>query len=304
MTETQLSKESKNDLRSILAGDKFREQIALSLPAHMKPERFARIALTALTRTPKLMECTKESVLKCCMELSSFGLEPDGRRAHLIPYGKECTLILDWKALVELAKRSGQVKSWRAEKVCDNDKFSYINGVVSHEIDFRKPRGNAYCFYSDITLADGTHDYEVLHMDDINFIKSKSRAASSGPWKDFPDEMAKKSCIRRHSKRITLSPEFHDALDKDHDRYDDIRTVRNVTPAPPVPNILPAGPIVEEKKPGPAAQFWLWCESHNFAPKDVYRWLVANNHVGSADDELSDSEVEKINRDELSASMP
>jgi hypothetical protein len=39
---------------------------------------------------------------KALLDLSTFGLEPDGRRAHLIPFGDEVQLILDYKRLVEL----------------------------------------------------------------------------------------------------------------------------------------------------------------------------------------------------------
>ena len=42
-------------------------------------------------------------------------------RAHLIPYGNEVTLILDYKGLLELVRRSGDVVSIRSELVCEND---------------------------------------------------------------------------------------------------------------------------------------------------------------------------------------
>lgn len=241
-----------NDLRSILSSDKFKEQIALALPSHCTADRFARVALTAINKTPKLLDCTRESVLSCMMTCSQFGIEPDGRLAHLIPFGKECTIIFDYKSLIALAKRSGQVKSWRADKVCENDKFTYVNGVVSHEIDFRNPRGKAYCFYSDVTLNDGSHDYEVMHMDEIEFIRSKSRSGTSGPWREWFDEMAKKSCIRRHSKRLTLSPEFHDALEKDGDKLDE-RNMRNVTPGNVGTVYDPFKPLEQPKPEEPPA---------------------------------------------------
>lgn len=260
MNETALSKE-KNDLRSVLGGDKFKEQIALALPSHMKPERFARIALTALTKTPKLLDCTKESVLKCCMDLSSFGLEPDGRRAYLIPYGKECTLIVSYIGLIELAKRSGDVAKWVPQTVCEKDDFTWDNGEVDHKINFREDRGRVQCVYSKVTFKDGTTDVEVMTLDECNAVRDRSRA-KDGPWKTDYIAMCLKTAIRRHSKRMTLSSEFVEAMERDDDPIDAGRGMRNVTPtntgimdpfaAPPPPEALEevAGkPIIDADDP-------------------------------------------------------
>ena len=99
----------------------FRDQVARALPKHLTPDRFLRVALTALLKTPKLATCTPESVTQCLLSCSQMGLEPDGRRAHLIPYGNACTLIIDYKGIVELAMRSGLVANLHADTVCENE---------------------------------------------------------------------------------------------------------------------------------------------------------------------------------------
>ena len=201
----QLAKPAK-DIRSMLQSDTFKEQVALSLPAHLTPDRFARVALTALTRTPKLMECTRESLLRCLMDCSSLGLEPNGRDAHLIPYKTECTLIIDYKGLIALARRSGDVALFRAELVKEADEFSYENGVVSHRINWRSDRGKLQAVYSHVRFHDGTEDYEPMTLAEVEAVRKRSRAGGSGPWMTDFEEMAKKTAIRRHSKRLTLSP--------------------------------------------------------------------------------------------------
>lgn len=253
---TSITKEPKKDLRSILASDQFREQVAMSLPRHMKPERFARIALTALTKNPKLLECTKESVLKCCMDLSGFGLEPDGRRAYLIPYGKEATLIVSYIGLIELAKRNGDVAKWVPQTVCEKDHFIWDNGEIDHKINFREDRGNVQCVYSKVTFKDGTTDVEVMTLDECNAVRDRSRA-KDGPWKTDYIAMCLKTTIRRHSKRMTLSSEFVDAMDRDDDLID-VKVERNVTPttgpvanpfdAPPHPEALEM-PVIDADNP-------------------------------------------------------
>ncbi len=244
---------TKNDIRSFLAGDKFKEQIALALPRHISPDRFARVALTALTRTPKLMDCTRESLLKCLMDCSALGLEPDGRHAHLIPYGKDCTLICDWKGLVALARRSGKVALWGREVGKEADTFGWDNGIVSRGINWRGDRGKAQCYYSHVRSNDGTDDYEVMTMEEVKAIQKRSRAGSSGPWVTDFDEMARKTVLRRHSKRITLSPEFADALERDDDRIVERHVTGRTIPAN-VPALSPAKKEQDDFIPEPAAQ--------------------------------------------------
>jgi recombination protein RecT len=115
---TELTNEKPRDIKSIIASPAMQQQFAAALPKHLSPERFGRIAITALSRTPKLRECTQESVFKCLLDLSAMGLEPDARHAHLIPYGKECTLVIDYKGLVALVRRSGEVAKIHADVVC------------------------------------------------------------------------------------------------------------------------------------------------------------------------------------------
>lgn len=220
---TQLTESPKRQLtiRDHLTSDRFREQVSAALPKHLTAERFARVALTALNRTPKLMECTQESLFACLLDLSALGLEPDGRRAHLIPYGRTCTLIIDYKGIAELAMRSGAVSSIHADKVCENDDFDYDRGQLTrHKIDFRKPRGNAFAYYALVRLKDGTEKCEVMTKEEVDAIRKRSKSSGSGPWVTDYDEMAKKTVFKRASKWIPLSPEIRDAIQKDDEEHE------------------------------------------------------------------------------------
>lgn len=215
-----------------LSGDYFKQQVALCLPKHLTADRFVRVALSALTRIPKLGQCTPESVIKCMMTCSELGLEPDGRRAHLIPFGKECTLIIDYKGLVELAKRSGDVSNIHAQIVCERDVFDYNTGEVTHKIDFKNDRGTMYAVYTVIKFKDGGQHTEIMTKKDVDRIRARSRAKDSGPWVTDYDEMAKKTVFRRASKWVVLSPEIQDALDKDADPLPSVSTAALVSEAP------------------------------------------------------------------------
>jgi recombination protein RecT len=217
-------------IRSELEGERFKLAIAKALPKHLTPDRFIRVALTAITKTPKLADCDQYSFFNALLTLSQLGIEPDGRRAHLIPFDNrkrgvtEVQLLLDYKGLVELAMRTGLISSIHADIVCDKDTFEYDRGELkAHKINFREPRGEMYAAYALCRFKDGTESCQVMAKSDIDGIRSRSRAGNSGPWVTDYNEMAKKTVFRRLSKWLPLSPEYRDAIEADADTVEDAK---------------------------------------------------------------------------------
>ncbi len=208
------------DIKSLIVSAEAKKQFSAALPKHLKPDRFIRIALTALNKNPKLLACTKESLFSCLLDLSQLGLEPDGRKAHLIPYGDKCTLIIDYKGLVELARRSREIADIHADVVYDNDFFEYSfgsEGKLEHKPTL-KEKGNARAAYSFVRLKDGSSSYEVMNIEEIEAIHKRSKAGTSGPWVTDWAEMAKKTVFRRHSKWLPVASEYIQlANEKDYD---------------------------------------------------------------------------------------
>lgn len=209
-----------------------------ALPKVCTPERFARVALTCLKKDSKLMAAIqtqggRATVAAAFMKCAELGIEPDGRRAYLIPYQNKKTneytveLIIDYKGIVELAMRSGYVANIHADKVCENDEFEYnIGNIEKHRIDFRKSRGEAYAYYAIVTFKDGTRKCEVMNKDEIDAVKKRSSAWEAWekwkkpcPWNTDYDEMAKKTVFKRLSKWIPQSPEMRQAIDYDDEDY-------------------------------------------------------------------------------------
>jgi len=204
-------------IKDRLSSDAFRCEIAKALPEHLTPERFIRVALTALNRVPKLQQCTQMSLFRCMLDCSALGLEPDGRRAYLIPYGKECTLIISYMGLIELCKRNGYVSNVYAALVYENDFFEYDLGTerqITHK-PVLKDRGEVLGGYSVVSFKNGERDFEFMSVEEINAIRDRSKAGQSGPWMTDWGEMAKKTTIRRLLKRQILSPEIMDQIEKE-----------------------------------------------------------------------------------------
>jgi recombination protein RecT len=210
------------DIRTYIQSDAVKKQIAMVLPKHLTADVMARVVCTAILKTPRLAECRIESLLQAIMLLSQFGMLPDGRNAHLVPYFNtkancfDCQPIIDWKGKVARASENG-LKNIAVDVVCFNDKFSRkrtSNGLeFEHEIYFRSPdRGEVFAAY--VTWKKGDEfDGEVMSMLEINNIRKRSKSPDKGPWQTDWNEMAKKTVVHRASKRWPLDAAFKEAIE-------------------------------------------------------------------------------------------
>lgn len=217
---TQLQKQA-TEVRSLLNSDAIKTQIAKALPKICTPDKFMRVAMTAVTKNPKIAESTQETLMSCLLDCAQLGIEPDGRRAHLIPFNNrkkgivECQLIIDYKGLVELVRRSGEVATLHADKVCEHDNFVYNAGKVEkHVIDFKKPRGKVYAFYAYAEMKDGSQQSEVMTVEEVEKIRQASNGKNSSPWSQHFDEMGKKTVFRRLSKWLPMATEVMAKIDE------------------------------------------------------------------------------------------
>ena len=112
-----------------------KEQVAKALPNADDASRFMRCVITACNKNPKLWDCTKESVASVILQAAQWGLMPDGHHAHLIPYGNDATLQFDYKGILALVMRSGEVAHIHADIVCQNDKYRFNLGKVENFVD-------------------------------------------------------------------------------------------------------------------------------------------------------------------------
>lgn len=229
-------------VKALLTTDKFRHAVGQALPKHLTTERFLQVALTCMNKTPDLALCSQESLFAALLTLSSLGLEPDGRRAHLIPFGKTVTLIIDYKGLVELIMRAGEVAKLHADVVCENDQFEYNLGAIEfHRIDFRKPRGQPYAAYALAGLKNGAVMSAVMTRDEIEGIRKRSRTGQNGPWVTDWAEMAKKTVFRRLAKWLPLSADLRTKVEAD-DTDDALDTVTTTVDGPRLELPAQAGP--------------------------------------------------------------
>jgi recombination protein RecT len=208
-------------------------EIKRALPSVMTPERFTRIALSALNTTPQLAACSQMSVLAALMNAAQLGLEPNTPlgQAYLIPYrnkGKlECQFQIGYKGLIDLAFRNPMLQSLQARTVYENDEFSFSYGLNAELI--HKPvlfdRGEIRCFYAIYTLKNGGIGFEIMSREDIdNYARRYSKAFDSeySPWKTNYEDMAQKTLIKRVLRLCPLRTDLQKAISMDESIKSDI----------------------------------------------------------------------------------
>lgn len=200
-----------------------RTNIEAMLPKHVTPERLMKVAQVAATTTPGLLECYVPTLINGIIVCAQLGLEPNTvlGHAYLIPFNnrqkgrKDAQLIIGYKGLIDLARRSGQIESIAAHAVRANDKFEFEYGL--DEKLRHVPAGDASeitHFYAIAKFKDGGHAFEVMTKGQVDAIRamSKTGGSSSSPWANHYEEMGRKTVIRRLSKYLPMSIELASAV--------------------------------------------------------------------------------------------
>lgn len=219
--------------------ESLQSEIRRALPAHLNPDRMARIALTCFRTTPKLAECEPASVFAAVLQASQLGLEPGLLgQCYLIPYnnsikddaGKwhkrmECQLQVGYQGLVDLARRSGRVVSLEAHNVYARDKFDLSFGMATrleHTPTLDGDKGEFRLSYAVAHLKDGGVHVEVMTRAEIEGIRDRSQNVQSAkrygkttPWDTDFGEMARKTVLRRICKFLPKSVELAQAIELD-----------------------------------------------------------------------------------------
>lgn len=206
----------------------FQKQMALAMPKSMTPDRLTRIVMTECRKTPALMKCAPESFYGAVLQCAALGLEPGSALGHcyLLPFGNgkdksgrpNAQLIIGYRGMIDLARRSGQIVSLQAWTVHAQDTFNYqlgLNPDIEHIPASVADRGPVTHVYAVAKLKGGGVQFEVMSRAEIEKIRSASKAGNSGPWSSHWDEMAKKTVIRRLFKYLPVSIEAVRAVEID-----------------------------------------------------------------------------------------
>ena len=213
-------KKGKTIFDVIQAGAK---QFATALPKHINSDRFVRIAITTIRQNPKLAQCNQESLLGALMVSAQLGLEPGVLgQCYLIPYGKECQFQIGYKGMIELLRRSGQLKDIYAYSVYENDEFEMTYGLdrdLKHKPNLQN-KGNFIGCYCVAVLKDDARAFEYMTKEEVEAHGKKfSKTYGNGPWKTDFEAMAHKTVVKKMLKWLPVSVEFLEMVNKDEKTF-------------------------------------------------------------------------------------
>jgi recombination protein RecT len=186
--------------------DAIQPRLAEVATDHLTPERMLKVFAAAANSNSDLMKCTVESLASSLLVASQLGLEPASPLGHLylVPYGKKCTPIIGYKGMMELIRRTGEVKRINAQvfyqQEVDNRtvRVSLEPPSVEHQWSGEtyndKDLAGSYC------VVEGMHGetyVAICSRAEIDARMKRGAAKDSGPWgSDYP-AMARKSAIRK-----------------------------------------------------------------------------------------------------------
>lgn len=212
----------KNDHPTIVRIQAKADEFAKAMPSVMTKDRFMRIAIGAIRKNPKLLECDPLSLMGSLLVAAQLGFEVNTPLQHffLIPRWNKNTGKMEadgqigYKGWMELLHRSGRFVSITAESVHENDHFVYRLGdepLIEH-VPSIKDRGRAYAYYVSVRVKDGGIFRKVLHRDDVERYRRRSQSPNSGAWTNDFDSMALKTTFLRMTPWIPKSTEMQNAV--------------------------------------------------------------------------------------------
>lgn len=226
MSELVTTSQKFSQIREVL--EKRQGDIAKAIPRGIDAQRFTRVALSNFQIKPQLLDCTPASVFTAIMQAAAWGLELDPvlGHAYLVPYKQQCQLLLGYRGMLALARRSGDIANFIPGVVHQKDTFTYkrvglrgngmLGTILDHlEYDGPDDPGPVVATYIVMITKDGSEQIDVMFRRDIDKVRSRSRAKDSGPWVTDFEPMALKSVVRRASKFWPLETSVAAAINQD-----------------------------------------------------------------------------------------
>ena len=191
-------------------------ELKAALPAHVTVEKFTRVAQTAIQNNPDLLNVDRKSLVGAIVRLAQDGLLPDGREGAIVKFGNVAQAMPMIAGVLKKIRQSGDVAKISAQVVYENDHFVVSYGfdedVTHNPPPLDKPRGKAIGAYATAVLKDGSRLLEVMSLEEIEKVRNVSRAKGNGPWVQWWGEMARKTVMRRLSKRLPMSTDLEDEV--------------------------------------------------------------------------------------------
>ncbi len=193
---------------------RLREQ-GLEMPPNYSPQNALKSAYFELANnnSGNLLQMAagnqemKTSISNALLDMVIQGLSPAKKQAYFIKYGSKVQLMRSYFGTMAVLDRVTGGADIRPVVVHEGDEFEIeMDGpdikVVNHTTKFENLDNEIKAAYVIIRLQNGQEYTTVMTKKQIDASWSKSKMKGSGPQKEFPDEMAKRTVINRAAKYL------------------------------------------------------------------------------------------------------
>lgn len=128
-------------------------------------------------------------------------LNPASKLAYLVPRDGMVCLDISYMGLLHLAQATGSIKWGQCKLVYSNDTYESngLDTAPTHKYNAFGERGEVVGGYCTVKTPDGDYLTEEMSFAEIKATEATSKA-KNGPWKNFWEEMARKTIVKRASK--------------------------------------------------------------------------------------------------------
>lgn len=128
-------------------------------------------------------------------------LNPASKLAYLVPRDGMVCLDISYMGLLHLAQATGSIKWGQCKLVYSNDTYESngLDTAPTHKYNAFGDRGEVVGGYCTVKTPDGDYLTEEMSLAEIKATEATSKA-KNGPWKNFWEEMARKTIVKRASK--------------------------------------------------------------------------------------------------------
>jgi phage RecT family recombinase len=227
------------------------QQLRSLLGSDAAVERFKTVALHSVVHDQPLRNVEPMSIVEAVREAAVLQLDVYGPlgEAWILPYGKTARLSIGYRGLLKLIRRSNQVSFIDAQIVYMQDEFDVEFGtaprIVHRPLMFGERDAETGAYLADRGSYRGAYAWaqlagapfpliEWMPLADIEQVRKASPGVKAGrktPWDDWYSEMARKSPLRRLSKRLPLDPVAAQALAYESETDEMEHSTQPATPA-------------------------------------------------------------------------
>jgi phage RecT family recombinase len=158
------------------------------LADRMPVARLTRTLFMACEKTPKLLDCNRQSLINAGMTFAVLALETDGvtGQGYLLPFANVAQPVIGYKGYNTIGARSRITITGNVVREGDVYDFDLGEGWVKHKSTAAGSEGRIIAAWAKAAASDRPAIVEWLWLPQLEAVKKKSPGAkkSDSPWND------------------------------------------------------------------------------------------------------------------------